>query len=83
MKVAEREVAELRRTVDERKRVLESAVANLGRLSSERLTLGGRMALDPWGWLLGACVAGAVLALVAGDAVVIEPVRARSKRRFF
>lgn len=66
--LAERSV-ELRRSVAESQCQLDAALATFHRVSTERLTLGGRMSRSPWGWLAGACAAGLVVGLLhnSGD----------------
>ena len=83
MKASDVAIEDLRRSIDERKRRLDSAVANLARVSSERMTLGGRMEMDPWGWLLGACMVGAAIGLLVGDSGPREPFGGASAQRRF
>jgi hypothetical protein len=54
---------ELRRAMAERRVRLDSALARLREAAAERFTVGGRLARDPWLWLLGACAAGLVLGM--------------------
>ena len=56
----------LRDSVQLSQRRLDEAVATLGRVSTEELSIGGRMSRDPWGWILGACLIGGVIALSRG-----------------
>ena len=42
---------------------MNAAVSNLEEVAIERLSLGGRISLDPWAWLAGACLVGLVLGL--------------------
>ena len=51
----------LRANVQHSERRLDAAVARLGFISTEELSLVGRMSRDPWGWVAGACLLGLVI----------------------
>ena len=55
---------DLRQSVVDGRRKLDEAIAELGRVSTERLTLGGRMSRSPWRWLLGAGACGLLLGIL-------------------
>jgi hypothetical protein len=54
---------ELRRLVADGRRKLDAAIEDLGRVSTARLTLGGRMAHSPWRWLWGAGACGLLIGM--------------------
>ena len=48
-------------------RRLDAALTTLGQVSTEALSLGGRMARDPWAWVAGACLVGLVIGMSLAD----------------
>ena len=59
----EERARDLESTMAARRLRLDTALAHLGRVGAEQLTVGAYLANDPWPWLVGACVAGLVLGM--------------------